>query len=150
MTKIKIIPVDKWTDGKSDPTEYSYDADTIRVRSDYDYKNDPYSMLVHEKAHAEIANAEKTRTLKEPNTAGYPANTHERYAFGKQFADLKRKGYTFEDLKNGKIPGLEHKQGYLSILKKYWDADEPQLDDFFENSKKEKKSTVKEILGLIK
>lgn len=134
MTKEVIVPLTNWPKGKLDPSEYSYEDDTIYIREDYDYKTDPYSLLVHERAHAEIANAEKHHTPKQPNNPNeYPANTHEQYAFSKQFASLQRKGYSFEDIKRGRIPGLEHKQSYLPILKQYWYFDEPTLSDFFIN-----------------
>jgi len=108
--KFRIVDVEDWTPGKSDPTEYSYDDKLIRVRKDYwGLPNDPAGWLKHEEIHAMLP----------PDTSGkYPNNPVEEKAFKAQFKHLMSLGHKFNDI--FKIPTMEHEVRFKSIFKRWW------------------------------
>jgi len=108
---VEIVDKKDWTNGKTDPTEYSDSFQTIRIRSDYDYKTDPAGWLEHEKGHYDWRGSR--------DVDDYPDNPIEWEAFGRQFKYLQSKGYDFDEI--FKIPTMEHEIQFRDFLKKVWD-----------------------------
>jgi|SRR5271157_6447685 len=110
-TKIQIVPQEEWNPHKEDPTEYSSDTNTIRVRNDYDAKSDPAGWIVHEQTHA---------TMPSDESGSYPNNPVEEQAYKEQFRYLKSLGYnSVEEILE--IPTLSHKKDYIELFKTWWD-----------------------------
>jgi len=114
-TQIVKIPKNQWRDGKTDPTEYSYEHKHIRVRDDYDENEDPAGWMAHEYKHAALDDEGF-----EDDGLPYPQNSVEREAYISQFKYLKQKGYETLDAAFS-IPALSHKKHHRNILQKYWD-----------------------------
>ena len=110
--KLQIIPKNKWSPYKNDPTEYDGENHVIRVRDDYDYKTDPAGWIIHELEHTRLDFDGHQDDGKE-----YPFNSTEVQAYTKQFVYLKKKGYQFNDIFN--LIG-QHKKKYKQIFKQYW------------------------------
>lgn len=122
LKETKIIVKDDAFEGKTDPTQYSYDDKVIQVKSTYDYKNDPEGWIVHEEKHAEL-----DRKNVKDDGKDYPTNNIEREAYIAQFKALKKRGMIYKDLfDKKKFPTLfikltKHNGSFESILRKYWE-----------------------------
>ena len=94
---IEIIPLDEWMEGKEDPTEWSESTKTIRIRSDYDFKEDRQGWLMHEIAHAFLNYLNAQDDGKE-----YPFNSTEVVAYTAQLMHLYERDLisTYEDARN--------------------------------------------------
>jgi hypothetical protein len=109
---IHIVKKEDWAEGKTDPTEFSADEDTVRIRDDYDYKKDPIGWMRHEMMHYKLHHTNGW----EDDGKEYPYNSTEEKAYTHQFKYLKKKGY-----KNYKdVPGFDKSDEYDGILNKYW------------------------------
>jgi len=120
--RVKIKVEDSAFEGKSDPTQYDKETNTILIKSSMKnkIKSDPEGWMVHEYKHAEL------RNIKDDGKE-YPTNNIEREAYKAQFKYLKGKGFKFEDLfDNNKFPTLslkltKYNGEYEPILRKYWE-----------------------------
>lgn len=110
---IVIIPQEEWSEGKDDPTEYSYDKHIIKVRSDYNWKTDPAGWIVHERVHKKL----DEQGFKDDGKP-YPENAVEHQAYVEQFKSLKQKGTELKTV----ISLMPQKFDYFpDIMNKYWE-----------------------------
>ena len=110
---LPIIIVKKvdWPEGKDDLTEFDAESNVVRVRSDYDYKKDPFNNMKHELIHYLL----HKKGFKDDGEE-YPTNNTEEKAYTYQFKAFKKQGIkNLEDIID-KI-GKRH---HMETLKKYW------------------------------
>ena len=108
---IVVVPRQQWAQGKTDTTEYSQEGKYVRVRDDYDYKNDPLGNMRHELMHY-MADMNGVQDDNKP----YPQNNIEQRAYTNQFKYLQRIGY--KDLDSAlQLLGKEH---HKDVLQQYW------------------------------
>ena len=112
---IVVVTKENWPTGKLDPTQYNAETDTIEVREDYDFRNDPAGWIVHEQVHAQEG------TTANEDYSNYPNTLTEQKAFGAQFKFLMGRGIKqFDALFS--IPGFEHEKDHYKELKKIWES----------------------------
>jgi hypothetical protein len=115
------LPIKKVDDslfeGKSDPTQYDYQTNTILVKSSYDVETDPEGWIVHESIH------HKLKDVKDDGKP-YPTNNIEKEAYMAQFKVLSERGHFLYEIKDVNIfPTLSLKfknEEYVKTLEKYW------------------------------